>query len=544
MSTDDDEKVLNRLLNELQDCLENDSPISQQFYDDLQQHPEYGMVVLKRIPTLQENNIDEEKLLVIYLHFIELCLTLLRIASEHEQRWAIKVLEQYQSVLASLIKQYPQSSQWMSVVNIFYSADISLDENVKRVYLHTLQSTHQFEKEPLSQRQMLQQLLSEDSDSDEFDVAEMFFSQTSALPAEYFPAFVRELLEFELEKATNAAVLFLLHPDRTVRQLILGNLDELFQGFSLTSVSLTRLPLIRQWLPADEKAYIDPFYASQRKLGIEFSTFKKQKITEIKATEMDGSGSQAIFFVLKHRRQFQTAGVLVKREMGIKDAWLAEPSTQNTNKDFSLKAMYQNIALRKVDTEYAETLISHHIAEGLQLDKIPNIRLIQLSELCGFKLLPALFNFESSLEQLLKLVPELDEEFIKKSLKRSGKWHKTKSFTSAWIDETAELDKLVNSHCSFVQGTKFCNMSEARDDIINHYMETHRELWMHHFIWMTLWAKPHARHNEYLWKDTLVLAHVINQGMALNTIPIMQSMTELCILASIETMETRKTHLS
>lgn len=75
-------------------------------------------------------------------------------------------------------------------------------------------------------------------------------------------------------------------------------------------------------------------------------------------------------------------------------------------------------------------------------------------------------------------------------------------------------------------------------------MEPRREQWLLHFLWMTLWAKPHARHNEYLWKDCLVLAIKIKEGMALKDIPLMQMIAELNIIASLETMEVRKTHLS
>ncbi len=380
--------------------------------------------------------------------------------------------------------------------------------------------------------------------SNEFDITEMFFSQTSALPHEYFPAFVKELLSFEKPKATDAAVLFLMHPEKNVRSLILSHVDTLFSPYDLTPASLSRLPIIRQWLPEDERATIDKLLNTERRKGSTFSHITPHKIVEIKASEMDGQGSQALFLSLKKANEYQTAGILVKRDFGIRDCWLTAPTKERSNRDIPLKSMYQSITLRKVDKNYVELLLSDHIYRGQQAGILPKLRLLQVAESCELKLTPKAIHIQQQIDKLLKDAGELDKEWQEKSLKRSCKWHKTKSFVDAWVDETQELDTLVNQHCSFIEGAKYCVMREARDDVIAHYMEPKRRQWLVHFLWMALWAKPHARHNEYLWKDCLVLALKISEGMPLNDIPIMQMLTELNIIASLETMEVRKTHLS
>jgi hypothetical protein len=540
--TEIDNPNIKRLLDELSNCMLHETPLPQDFYDELQENPDYGIDILRLFPSFDEQETNE-KLFMAAFHFIELCLVHLRIASDHNQPWADKLLALYQEELANLMDEHQTQSCWMPIINLFFSADIPLSERVKAIYMQILEKNQQMEQDLNSQQVFMKELLSNDSGSTEFEIAELFFAQTSALPKDYFPAFMSELLTFKEEKAINTAVLFLLHPDIAVRQTLLSYSSELFQQVDLTPASISRLPIIRQWLPDEEKPYIDNLLLSQRKKGIPFARHEKRKIIDIKATEMDGSGAQAIFFLIKQKSHFQATGLLIKRDFGIKDTWISPPLDKEKAKNYATQGIGRDIILRKVDAHYVEALVAHHLYTGQIKGAVPNVMLLCLQEMIGLNWQANPLNIEATMNTLASSF-SIDKTWVEKSLVRTGKWYKNKKFTESWFDESPELDKLVNTHCYYRNGTKYCELEDALTDVLTHYLEPKRAQWLEHFIWMALWAKPHARHNEYLWKDCYVLAKLLLEGHPLKEIPLMLSICEQNILASVETMEYRKTHLS
>ncbi|HVT63111.1 MAG TPA: hypothetical protein VHD33_06475, partial [Legionellaceae bacterium] len=74
--------------------------------------------------------------------------------------------------------------------------------------------------------------------------------------------------------------------------------------------------------------------------------------------------------------------------------------------------------------------------------------------------------------------------------------------------------------------------------------ELHRDRWLFHFLWVTLWMKTNARSNEIMWKDSFIIAHLIQSKEPLNTIPLMRTICKKTVLNSIETMQERRTYLS
>ncbi len=110
--------------------------------------------------------------------------------------------------------------------------------------------------------------------------------------------------------------------------------------------------------------------------------------------------------------------------------------------------------------------------------------------------------------------------------------------------ESAAVDKLVNRCSSFVDGVKVCQLDEAIDAIFKEDMELHREQWLFHFLWVSLWMKARSRKNEKMWQDSFIIAHTIQSGEPLSSIPILRDICRQSVINSIETMQDRKTHLT
>lgn len=538
------------LLNSLIESISNNDKLPISLYEEIQDHPEYGLEVLELLPTLNEidnfNNEDElSPILIACFNYIELCLFQLKSAQEHQHKWADKLIEKYQQTVLTLLETHPELHFWNTIINLFFEADLPLNDEVKETYLEVIEQEVSSEKNVEQQRMMVKALLSEEHDASEFEIAELFFSQTNALPNEYFPTFLAELLSFNLPKATDTAVLFLLHPVKEVRLTLLANLNKIFSGISLTPKSLSRLLVIRQWVPEDEKAMIESLLALQRKQGGQFAESEQQTLVEIKATERDGSGTQALFLLLKSKRKFSSSGLLLKKEQGVKDCWITSPTSKEEASTQIADSHQHEFFIRKVDKKYLKLSINDHLYQGQQKGYVPNLYVLQLQEMLGEQWHAEPLPLESTLKALLSAVPELeDPHWITKSLQRSGLWQKKYSFCDSWFEENPDIDKLVNQCCNFTSGIKHCDTTLALPIVLDEYFEKQREQWLRHFVWVALWAKAHARANEYLWKDCVTLVKKINEGTPFIELPIMQLIAEQSIFQSIETMETRKTHLS
>jgi len=236
------------LLSLLQDSMTNEAPLPPEFYDELNGHPEYGIELMQTVSKESMDELDQD-LFMAYLHLVELSLVQLRLAREHHERWAEQHLGYYQEELIQLMETSPDPSGWLPLMNVFFEAGIQLDEEVKHTYLKHLETQYHSEEHKLKQEVMFKRLLADDSETPSYELAEMLFAQTSALPFEFFPAFVEELFSFDSEKAKNVAILFALHPEESVRDAVIQSLPQTLENVILPDAAMSRLIMLRHWVP-------------------------------------------------------------------------------------------------------------------------------------------------------------------------------------------------------------------------------------------------------------------------------------------------------
>ena len=272
-------------------------------------------------------------------------------------------------------------------MNVFFEAGVPLDEKVKLVYLQNLESAYESDEGKLKQEVMFKKLLSDDNNASSFELAEMLFAQTNALPVEFFPAFTEELFEIGTDKAKNVASLFILHPDRLIREAVIAALPCLVDDFALPQATMSRLVMVRHWLDEPQRVLIDVIISNQRKKGTVFKDAEPMEMVNAQATELDGSGAQALFFLIKTKeKRYHAAGLLVKRGIGVKDAWLSPDLTREEAEKFSTQGMNQDLNLRKVDKAYVEMVVAHHIAKGVEIATTPDLSVLRLQEMLGLTL--------------------------------------------------------------------------------------------------------------------------------------------------------------
>lgn len=523
---------------------QNDKP-DPRLYDLFIEYPDFVFKILDLLANLDETELDQEPPIYAACVFgLDLGVAQLQTAKENQSKGAAKMLDRLMDEMASHIRSKKHSlSFWLPVLNSFYESHTELSESLKEAYfsLASDESEH-VDDEPEAHLRSIRDLINELSDLSVFDIAEHFFAQSYAMPPEFFIDLLLDLLS--IEEGKDIAILTLLHPKPEVRDVAMDTLDQTLDQLVISSASLSRLNAIMQWYPESYKPMFSRWIKHQRKKGVTFLQGPEAVPVEIKATEIDGSGAQGVFIHSSIQRKHRLCGMLFKYNIGVKESWVTSDITSAEVKEYYSRAFDDSVTLRRVDEEYLDLLAEHFLAVTLEQNDIPNVYFLEIQELMGKHYKPCKINNADLIDELSVQILPFTQDSIDESLQRSKQWLKSKQFTESWYIESPLIDKIVNHHCSFVDGVKVCRFDEAVVDVFKEDMEPNRERWVFHFLWLTLWFKAREKRNEKLWKDSFIIAHQIHNGIPLTDIPVMREICLQTVVNSVETMQDRRTYLS
>lgn len=510
------------------------------------QEPALALHLVDLIHQFDEAAIDNDNAYysAILLAF-DVCVSQLQSAIEGEHKLAKKIMTQLMAHMAYVITQGNRElSSWLPVLNSFYDAHVELSLELKQAYLNLATVGEELSpEEETSHLNAIRDLLAELSDLSAFDVAENFFSQSYAMPADFFSDLVMDL--YSIDDGLEIALLMLLHPNQTVREVVVATHEHLMPNITLNSTSLSRLQAIKNWYPSQYHAQFNHWIRQQRKKGVVFTTKAASSPTlRLKATEVDGSGAQGIFIHVKKNRKSRLCGLLLKQYLGIKDAWITSFMTSKEADHYYMDTFDDSITLREVDLSYLVLITNHFLAVTIEQGKMPDLHLLEIQEILNIQFFPQKLNIDTLIEEISVQINPFTPESIKKSLQRSKSWPKHKRFTDSWYVENEHIDKVVNRHCHFEDSVKVCHFADATNSVCTEEMEKNRKLWLMHFLWMTLWLKACARTNEKAWQDCFFIAYAIQTGTPLQDIPIIYEICKESVVNSINTMQERRTHLN
>jgi len=544
MSTSSVKELKQWILNIASYLSRNEVPPAQ-YYAAFIQEPELAIALVDFIDSLDEDEPDAKHAYYSAAVFaIDVYVSQLQIAIEAGTRLAEKTLSQLMTNLARAISSGRHSlSFWLPVLNAFYEVHIELSAELKNAYLGLIDDEEPFSVEDEAEKlDSIRDLIHELSDLSTFDITENFFAQSYAMPPEFFADLIMDL--YSIDEGHDIALLTLLHPNVEVRNQVVETFDMLMGQVVISSISLSRLQVIKSWYPIHLQDRFNQWIKTQRKKGVVFSNVVREPKVRIQVSEVDGGGAQGVFIHLNERRKNRLCSLLFKQDIGIKDAWITPGLPAADVRRYYDDSFDENVTLRDADVPYLLMMTNHFLAVSLENDEMPDLHLLEIQEALGVHFIPQKIDISDVMNQLGVLVHPFTPETVRASFTRSKAWSKTKSFTESWYLENSVVDKLVNRCCSFVDGIKICRTEEAMEFIFADVMEPRREQWLFHFVWVTLWLKAKARKNEKIWQDSFMVAHAIQSGTPLHTIPIMQEICHQSVINSVETMQERRTHLT
>lgn len=536
---------LKEMIQELAEKLAQDQEPTSDFYLYFSQEPDAVLAIVTLLESLEDKDIEEEcSYYAACVYALDICVAQLQGAYEAGSKLADKMLQELMGALAQAIARQRHSlSFWLPILNAFYEVHVELSPELKNAYFNlALNEDDQTPVEEAAHLNAIRDLIQELSDLSIFDATENFFAQSYAMPPDFFADLVFDL--YSIEEGQDIALLTLLHPKAEVREIVVAVHEQIINQITLSSISLTRLQAIKYWYPASYYEQIERWIKLQRKKGVVFQHEKTQIDFALKATEVDGSGAQGIFIHLKKKRTHRLGGLLFKQGVGIKDAWLTPVISRNDIKRYYDEAFDDSVMLRNIDINYLIMMTNHFLAETIEQGHIPDLHLLELQEELGLHVRPEKIEIEALLQEMAIQVQPFTTESMHLSLERSKSWPQYKRFTESWFIENPHVDKLVNHYCSIVDGVKVCHFSEAMEALFKEELETNREHWLFHFLWIALWLQSRARKNEKVWQDSFFIAYAIDTGLAMDAIPIMHEICYQSVVNSVETMQDRRTHLS
>lgn len=537
---------LQAMLEEMGESLDKDLDPPPQSYAIFFQHPELSFRLIETMDAIKETpDHHYPPLYSACIFAMDICVAQLQAATEGKNKVTEKILNQLMSHLAQAINTHAHSlGFWLPVLNAFYEVHVELSEELKNAYfeLANLEDGTQLEGGELSHLDAIRDLIYELSDLSIFDITENFFAQSYAMPPDFMGDLVNDL--YSIEEGQDIALLTLLHPNVEVRDVVVNTLDQVMSTVTLSSISLSRLEAIKNWYPEDYQPFFNRWIKIQRKKGVVFEPEPKPAQLSIKATEVDGSGSQGLFIHLRNNRKNRLSGLLLKFNVGVKDAWITPFIKATEVAEYYQQAFEESVTLREVDLDYLKMMIEHFLAVTVEQGDMVNLHFLEIQELAGLRFRPKKLDINSLFEELSVQINPFTEETIASSLKRSKSWLTNKRFTESWYVENPLVDKIVNHNSSFIEGVKICRLEKAMDAVFEEELEKNREQWVFHFLWVALWFKAKQKKTEKTWFDSFLIAFSIHHGTPLKEIPVMVEICHQTVINSVETMQERKTHLN
>lgn len=525
--------------------MEQNAEPDPQHYTPFLQAPDLALNLVELIESLDDSELDNERAYYSACIFaLDICVAQLQAAFENGSRPANKLLNQLMSKIAKSINKGKQSlSFWLPVLNAFYEVHVELSDELKNAYLELTNQEGEIEPaDDIDHLNSMREMIEDLSDLSIFDMAENFFAQSYAMPADFFMDLILDL--YSIDEGQEIAMLTLLHPNPEVREVVLSTLDQLMAKLTLSPISLSRLQVIKSWYPPEYQGQIERWIKIQRKTGVVFNKERPKPFMELKASEIDGSGAQGIFIHIQEGGKHRLCGLLFKQGLGIKDAWITPEIHANDVVKYYEEAFDETINLRPIDESYLVTMTNHFLAITINQYAMPDLHLLEIQELLGLQFQPELIDIPYLMDNLSIQISPFTTETIQSSFKRSKSWMKTKAFTDSWYVENAHIDKLVNRYCSFVEGAKVCSLDDAMIAVFSDEFEKQRDKWCFHFLWTALWVKAKERKSEKIFQDCFLIAYAIHKGESLAKIPIMREICQQTVLNSIETMQERRTYLN
>ena len=298
-------------------------------------------------------------------------------------------------------------------------------------------------------------------DNDPFAIYAELATMAAAFPAEHHAAMAGAIAMSQSEAVREAALGFAFSSDSAVSSAALIAVSQQRRGGMVSSKVVDRLVRMRPWLSEMRRADIDTTIRALRPKAAPPVPVKRWEIRGVLASLCDGAGAQSLFALAKQGRRFALAGLLVKSEVGVQDAWVRDGMTKA-----EADAVIAQIVAGAEAVEISIGLLEQRLADALAInvarDVPPPFGVLQVAETLGLgPLHPASISPRAMVEALIgDLPPErTDSTAVQAAHRASARWGQQFETLASWFEAGEAVEGILRPLRSANGGSKQSRLS-------------------------------------------------------------------------------------
>ncbi|HVC59488.1 MAG TPA: hypothetical protein VND19_03855 [Acetobacteraceae bacterium] len=482
----------------------------------------------------------DAKLFAAWLAMLNHQLELIRYRSDRGHKWAIGMLDQYQEQVKDLAaaKALDNHEDLFSLVAALGHAKVP----VKPELSEALMSSGPSLPDSMAPAEVLDRAVRPMIDelarhvTSPFEVMEAMGEAAAVTPPALRCFMAHELALSPHAVMRDAVPLMLLDADAEVRHAAALALEQSAAPDRLSGASLRRAIALRNWIPEADRAALDQAIRKARMKGVQPAQWAPAPDLAWRASAIDGSGAQSMLFASRSGRSGLFAGLLLKQDFGIRDAW-CNRATPRREIASAVAEMRTKLVVPDVERSYIDLAVQHGIALGVAASHLPDAALLEIAEaVSGADWKDRRIDAAAEIGHLFGELPaeQRSAGAIAGSLLRSVGWMREDGLWDSWFEDDAEVRESLAA-------ARQQDVGAAARRLLEGVMAQRRDVWAERFLLTALWARAvkagqpaplGAPARAVTWRDLVVLAHEVLSERKLGDIPVMAEIAERTVIAA------------
>jgi hypothetical protein len=365
--------------------------------------------------------------------------------------------------------------------------------------------------------------LAEQVGGDPFALHAQMLEMAGALPADHRTTMGMSLLRTGEASAREAAVGWLLDPSAEVRHAVASAIEQSAPHGAVSGSMLRRLIVLRNWLPETDRPWLDRAIQACRRKGVECASWPQLQVHDALASGIDGVGAQSIFVLAREGRRRAIGCLLIKAEVGVRDAWARHGLARSDMEEF-LGQVAGGMEVFPISLEYVRIAAAHALAVNLASGIMPPFALLDFVETAD---LQGLQPEALPLERLLGMleaeadpgVPHSTSELLARSRSVADRF----GFLDSWFEESTEVEQLLEGK-RIARAKRVALVREI-------LLPKHATKWAERLAWTALLLRQCE--DEEPWQEFFVSAKEVLAGRSMAEVPLMNRVAEVTVDAYV-----------
>jgi hypothetical protein len=309
-----------------------------------------------------------------------------------------------------------------------------------------------------------------------------------------------------------AALGWLLDESPLVRKSAVAGIERAAAMGGVSGVMLRRIITIRNWLPEPDRGLLDGAIQACRRKGVEISPWPQPQVREVLASGIDGAGAQSIFVLARQARRSAMGGVLLRHDIGIRDAWVRRGLTRTELEDFL--APVQEIGFSPVSLDYVQLAAAHALALNPSSGVMPPFGMLDVMETAG---LQGIQPKGRSADDVLGLLGERADPALSRAEVAADRLANSRGlpgevgFLNSWFEADIEVRRLL--------GDQKLSRRKRIDLVQEELLPRRVGKWVERLAWTAL-TLQHGDEDQR-WEAFFVSANELKAGRPIGEIPLM-----------------------